>query len=163
MSHLWFRWNGNLSMLQDYCKSPNTDYHFTLQTYSQTRIWIMKLSFKPISLRIGPSCYKISPTTTVELQTGYSTTWLKLNSKELLLVLMSIASPPVQGVHVWAYNINVHNTGTSVLTWDEHTICQVTSNYNSSKSDEVVTIFLHNLLNLNLCCIQWYKSHVHSW
>ena len=50
-------------------------------------------------------------------------------------------------MHVWAYNINVHNTGTSALTWDEHTICQVTSNYSSSKSDE---IFLHILLNLNL-------------
>jgi len=29
----------------------------------------------------------------------------------------------------------------------------------SSKSDGVVTIFLHILLNFNLCCLQWCKSH----
>ena len=30
-------------------------------------------------------------------------------------------------------------------------------------SDGDVTILLHTLINFNLCCIQWFKSHVHRW
>ena len=32
-----------------------------------------------------------------------------------------------------------------------------------SKSDEVVTIFLHIVINFNRSCIQWCKSDVHSY
>jgi len=68
------------------------------------------------------------------------------------------------------HNSMVHGIISNCQRLNPHTILHVKWNYetlnsgaHSSKSDEVVTTFLHNLLNRNLCCIQWYKSHVHSW